>query len=127
MASILVVDDERDVVTLIRFLLQKDGHTVIEAYNGAQALEKLGVEPASETVPLPDLILLDVMMPIVDGVTVCRRAGEAARTRSVPIVVLTAKGKMQEAFKDAPNVAGQLEKPFDPQRLRELIKGLLGE
>jgi len=127
MASILVVDDERDVVTLIKFLLQKDGYTVVEAFNGAQALEKLGVDPPSDSTPLPDLVLLDVMMPIVDGVTVCERAGKNPRTSGVPIVVLTAKGQMHEAFKGAPNVAGHLEKPFDPLHLRELVKGLLGD
>lgn len=126
MARILVVDDERDVVTLIRFLLEKDGHQVVEAFNGAQALAKLGVEPRGEAAELPDLVILDVMMPIVDGFTVCKKAGEDPRTRGIPVVVLTAKGQMRELMQSAPNVASQVEKPFDPQRLRDVVRGVLG-
>jgi len=126
MANILVVDDERDVVTLVKFVLQKEGHTVIEAYNGAQALEKLGVEPVNAEAELPDLIILDVMMPIIDGHTACRRISENDRVRKVPVVVLTAKGQMRELFESCGNVAAYLEKPFDPRKLREMIASVLG-
>lgn len=124
MARILVVDDERDVVTLVGFLLKKDGYEVVAAYNGGEALEKLGLEPASAA-PNPDLVILDVMMPVFDGYTVARRAGEAEKTRGVPIVMLTAKGMTRELFGEQANVAAVLEKPFDPQKLRELVKSIL--
>ena len=121
----MVVDDEKDVVTLIRFLLEKDGHEVIEAYHGADALAKLGVEPKTEGVALPDLIILDVMMPIMDGFATATHLREHPATRPVPLVVLTAKGQMRELFEMAPNVAAYIEKPFDPKNLRDLIAGML--
>lgn len=125
MARILLVDDERDVVTLIKFMLEKDGHVVIPAYNGGEALAKAGVEPRDETAVLPDLVILDVMMPVMDGYTVCSRLHEELRTRAVPVVVLTAKGATRDLFHQTPNVAAHLEKPFDPKALRELVTGML--
>jgi CheY-like chemotaxis protein len=120
MARILVVDDERDVVTLIKFMLEKDGHQVFEAYNGQEALDKL------ETLePAPDLVILDVMMPVMDGYTLASRLGESPKHRAVPLLVLTAKGEMRDLFELAPNVASYIEKPFDPKTLRELIAGML--
>ncbi|MBI4347968.1 MAG: response regulator [Elusimicrobia bacterium] len=121
----MVVDDERDVVTLIRFLLEKDGHEVLEAYNGVDALAKLGVEPKKEGAPLPDLIILDVMMPLMDGYATATRLREDPTTRPIPVVVLTAKGQMRELFEMAPNVAAYIEKPFDPKNLRDLVAGML--
>ncbi len=126
MARILVVDDEHDVVTLIKFLLEKDGHEVAAAFNGQEALKVLGVEPEGEGF-MPDLIILDVMMPIVDGFTVARKLGQSPKHRAVPIVVLTAKGHVKDLFDMADNVATFLDKPFDPKKLRDLIEGILGK
>ena len=67
MARILVVDDERDVATMLKFMLEKDGHVVEAAYDGRQALAAMGIEPADAEKPLPDLVILDVMMPELDG------------------------------------------------------------
>lgn len=125
MARILLVDDERDVVTLIKFMLEKDGHTVISAYDGAEALAKAGIEPRDETAVIPDLVILDVMMPVMDGYTVCARLQEDARTKAVPVLVLTAKGAVKEDFMPDCRVTEHLEKPFDPKALRELVAGLL--
>ncbi|MEK7744246.1 MAG: response regulator [Elusimicrobiota bacterium] len=122
MASILVVDDERDVVTLIKFLLEKDGHTVSTAYNGAEALEILFA-----AAPKPDLVILDVMMPQVDGYTASRRLADNPATRPVPILILTAKGQMKDLFDSSPNVASYVEKPFDPKTLREMVKTVLAK
>ncbi|MBI3296536.1 MAG: response regulator [Elusimicrobia bacterium] len=124
MARILVVDDERDVVTLIRFLLTRDGHEISEAFHGGEALAKLGLEPPSEG-PVPDLMILDVMMPVTDGYTVARRAAEDGRTRKMPVIMLTAKGQTKELLETVPNVAAVIEKPFDPQRLREMTASIL--
>ena len=125
MARILIVDDEHDVVTLIKFLLEKDGHMVIAAYDGAEALAKAGVEPREETAVIPDLVILDVMMPIIDGYSVCARLQEDARTKTVPVIVLTAKGATKNPFNSSRRVATHLEKPFDPKILRELVASLL--
>ena len=80
---ILVVDDEKGLVKLIRLNLEQDGFEVVEANNGAEAMEKLRVT-------LPDLVLLDVMMPDMDGFQVLKMIREIGST---PVIMLTAKGE----------------------------------
>ncbi len=126
MAAILVVDDEPEIVTLLRFVLEADGHAVAHAIHGVDALDKLGVEPSKPETPLPDLIVLDIMMPVMDGYQLNMRLQTDARASGIPILVLTAKGqKMRDLFEMAPNVAAYVQKPFDPKMLRELISGIL--
>lgn len=81
--KILVVDDERDIVNMLQYNLGKAGFDVVTAYSGDEALLK--------TEPLPDLILLDVMMPGMDGWEVCRILKRQERTASIPIIFLTAR------------------------------------
>jgi CheY-like chemotaxis protein len=126
MARILVVDDERDVATMLKFMLEKDGHAVTKAHNGAEALVELGVEPVDASKPVPDLAILDVMMPELDGYEVCERMFKDPRTRAVPVIMLTAKGGMRELNERTPNVAAHVDKPFDPRALRDLVAGMLG-
>src|SRR4051812_23472088 len=90
MANILIVDDEEAIVTLMRFILEKAGHAVAEARNGKEALEVLGVEPSDAGKPLPDLVLMDIMMPVMDGHEACKRIHAHARTSGLPIIVVTA-------------------------------------
>jgi CheY-like chemotaxis protein len=126
MPVIMVVDDEPDIVTLLRFALEKEGYTVTEAGNGQIALERLGIEPSNPALALPDLIVLDIMMPVMDGYQLNMRLQTEARAKDIPILVLTAKGqKMRDLFEMAPNVAAYVQKPFDPKMLRELIAGIL--
>ena len=123
---IMVVDDEPDIVTLLRFALEQDGHAVSEAANGQIALERLGLEPVKPELSLPDLIILDIMMPVMDGYQLNMRLQTEPRAKDIPILVLTAKGqKMRDLFEMAPNVAAYVQKPFDPKMLRELITGIL--
>jgi len=126
MATILVVDDEPEIVTLLRFVLEKDGYKILDASNGAVALERLGIDPPQPGNSLPDLIILDIMMPVMDGYTLNSRLQKEPKTQVIPILVLTAKGqKMRDLFEMAPNVAAYVQKPFDPKMLRELIAGIL--
>lgn len=118
MSKVMVVDDENDVVELIKFMLEKDGYDVVTACNGREALEK--VEPAK-----PDLIILDIMMPEIDGYTVNTRLQEKDETRGIPVIILTAKGQMRDLFALGSNVVAFMEKPFDPKGLREKIRELL--
>jgi len=118
MGRILVVDDEKDFVTLIRVLLEKDGHQVQEAYNGAEALKSISTQA-------PDLIILDVMMPVMDGYTFNLKLQEDPRHNTIPVLVLTARGQMKDLFQLSPNVTAYIEKPFDPRYLRELINNTL--
>ncbi len=115
MSKILVVDDEKDVVELLKFLLEKDGYTVGTAYNGREALTVIGQNQ-------PDLILLDVMMPEMDGYTVQTQLLENPKTREIPIIILTAKGQLRDVFAMSANVKAYLEKPFDPKTLRLKIQ-----
>ena len=126
MARILVVDDERDVATMLKFMLEKDGHVVEAAYDGRQALAAMGIEPADAEKPVPGLVILDVMMPELDGPAVCARMFEEPRTKLVPVVMLTAKGAMRELHALTPNVAAHIDKPFDPRALRELVGEMMG-
>lgn len=125
MARILVVDDEQDVVTLMKFMLEKDGHSVVPAHDGLEALARLGLEPRDETAVIPDLVILDVMMPHLDGYAVCARMHEEPRTKGVPVIVLTAKGETKDLFETSPNAAAHIEKPFDPRALRDLVASML--
>jgi two-component system, OmpR family, alkaline phosphatase synthesis response regulator PhoP len=114
-SKILVVDDEKDVVELIKFLLEKDGHLVLTAYNGREALTVIEKDT-------PQLILLDVMMPEMDGYTVQTELLQNPKTKNIPIIILTAKGHLKDVFSLAANVKATMEKPFDPKALRQKIK-----
>ncbi|HDH87991.1 MAG: DNA-binding response regulator [Deltaproteobacteria bacterium] len=83
---ILVVDDEKDIVELVRFNLERDGFKVIPSYNGEDALILVKNQ-------LPDLIILDLMLPGMDGLEVCRILKKDSSTFSIPIIMLTAKGE----------------------------------
>jgi CheY-like chemotaxis protein len=114
-AKILVVDDEKDVVELLKFLLEKDGYNVITAFNGREAL-------ATAKQEIPDLMLLDVMMPEMDGYTVQTQLLDNPNTRGIPIIILTAKGQLRDVFAMSANVKAYIEKPFDPKTLRAKIQ-----
>jgi CheY-like chemotaxis protein len=121
LAKLLIVDDESSLVLLMRAVLEKVGHTVTEAANGQEALAKLGVAPDEPSAPLPDLILLDVMMPILDGVGVAAALRGHPRAGRIPILIVTAKGDMRPLFEAMPQVAGFFQKPFTPAGLREAV------
>lgn len=113
---ILVVDDERRMVGFIRLNLEQDGFEVIEAYNGTEALDRLRDS-------LPDLILLDVMMPDIDGFEVLRMIREISQ---VPVIMLTAKGEEDDKVKGLELGADDyVTKPFSPRELVSRVKAVL--
>jgi DNA-binding response OmpR family regulator len=91
-AKILVVDDELKNVKLLEALLMPRGYQVVKAYNGEEALAQVQQEQ-------PDLILLDVMMPLLDGFEVCKRLKENDETRLIPVVIMTALGQVEDRIK----------------------------
>ena len=117
--KILVVDDEVDLVETIRFPLESEGFTVLVAYNGEDALNQARTEN-------PDLILLDIMLPKLDGYKVCRLLKFDERYRNIPIIMLTAR--VQEKDKTIGMETGADEyitKPFDMDKLLEKVKAYL--
>jgi DNA-binding response OmpR family regulator len=91
-ATILVVDDDVKTVRLLEVLLRPRGYAVVTASNGAEALHEVHREP-------PDLILLDVMMPIVDGFEVCKLLKDSPETHLIPVVMMTALGSVEDRIK----------------------------
>ena len=113
---ILVVDDERGLVRIIRLNLEQDGFEVYEANNGAQAMDRLRAV-------IPDLVLLDVMMPDLDGFTVLRMIREVGNT---PVIMLTAKGEEGDKVKGLELGADDyVTKPFSPKELASRIRAVL--
>jgi len=112
--KILVVDDEANIRNLLSYNLKLDGHQVILAENGVEALKKIKEKP--------DLVLLDVMMPEMDGLETCSKLKGNPDTRHIPVFMLTAKSQMadiEEAFRLGAD--DYLTKPFDPIDLNNRI------
>ena len=114
--TILVVDDEKNIVQLARLYLGNEGFRVEEAYDGKQALDKARAVN-------PDLIVLDIMMPEMDGLSVCK---ELRKTSNVPVIVLTARDD------DVDKIVGleigaddYITKPFNPRELVARVKAVL--
>ena len=115
---ILVVDDEIYIVHILEFSLTMEGYTVITASNGEEALQAIERER-------PDLVVLDIMMPKLDGYEVCRRLRENEEFRALPVILLSAKGRAID--REAGLAAGAdayITKPFSPRKLLEKIKEL---
>lgn len=117
--SVLIVDDEPMARTLLRLMLVRAGFEVAEAENGFDALEKVEVN-------IPDLILLDVMMPGMDGFTVCQKVRARQETADLPIIMLSAKTDLDSINKGL--LAGAtkyLTKPISPEELTKHVKDAL--
>jgi DNA-binding response OmpR family regulator len=115
-AKILVVDDEVKNIKLLDALLTPRGYTVVTAANGEEALRQVQQEQ-------PDLILLDVMMPILDGFEVCRRLKENDETRLLPVVIMTALGQVEDRIKGIEAGADDfLTKPVQRDELMARIR-----
>lgn len=120
MRRILIADDEHNIRHILDFSLHVEGFDVISAGDGEEALELA----ASEA---PDLIIMDVMMPGCGGVEACRRLKEDARTRQIPVILLTARASRED--REAGLAAGAAEyitKPFSPQKVIDLVQSILG-
>lgn len=119
MTKILVVDDEPDALELIEFNLTNAGFRVITAANGAEALQRARFH-------LPSLILLDVMLPEVDGLEVCKILRRDTATASIPIIMLTAKaGEIDRVLGLELGADDYVTKPFSPRELLLRVKNLL--
>ena len=120
--KILIVDDERDIVVILKLALEKEGYYVIEAYDGLEALEKVAQNK-------PDIILLDIMMPKMDGHSVNLKLKENKETAGIPVIVITGRGQLKELIQSRQEISivAYLEKPFTVSMLLVKIREALGE
>jgi two-component system alkaline phosphatase synthesis response regulator PhoP len=119
--TVLVVDDEAYIVTSLEYVLQNAGFEVVVAYDGEEALAKV-----AEVVP--DLVILDLMMPKLDGFEVCKKIRESPLWEGVRIIILTAKGRDTERKKGMSLGADDyMTKPFSTRDILNRVKELLGE
>jgi two-component system alkaline phosphatase synthesis response regulator PhoP len=119
--KILVVDDEVDLVETVRFPLEMEGYHVLVSYNGEDGLNQARKEN-------PDLILLDLMLPKLDGYKVCRLLKFDERYKHIPILMLTAKTQEKDRVLGLETGADEyITKPFEMDYLMEKVKEYLGK
>ncbi|HEX9094204.1 MAG TPA: response regulator [Coriobacteriia bacterium] len=120
MKRILAVDDEPHILKLVAFSLSKHGYEVIQAADGIAAIEVAESEQ-------PDLILMDVMMPLLDGYGACERLKANPKTAHIPVVMLSAKSQAAEQKAGlARGAQSYITKPFTPRELVEHVGALIG-
>ncbi|MDH5661890.1 MAG: response regulator [Elusimicrobiota bacterium] len=119
MAKILIVEDDPTTVQLIEFLLKKNDYEVLIAHNGVEALEISKKEKS-------DLILMDVMMPKMDGIEAIEKLKKDENTRDIPIVILSALGQEMDVMRGLQaGASSYIVKPFSPKELLDEIKAKL--
>jgi two-component system alkaline phosphatase synthesis response regulator PhoP len=117
--TILVIDDEKDLIELVGYNLEKEGFAVRSALNGEAGLARAKSD-------LPDLVLVDVMMPGMDGLEVCRRLRSDTKTASIPIIMLTARSAEPDRVVGLELGADDyVTKPFSPRELAARVKAVL--
>ena len=118
-AKIFIVDDEEDILDLVDYVLSKEGYTVERFHTGEEILRKVKSD-------LPDLILLDLMLPGVDGLNVCKLLKRTSNTANIPIIMLTAKGEEADIVTGLELGADDyIPKPFSTKILLARVKSVL--
>jgi two-component system, OmpR family, phosphate regulon response regulator PhoB len=116
---VLIVEDEAPLVTMLRYNLEKEGFSVCEAGDGEEALILIAERK-------PDLVLLDWMLPLVSGIEVCRRIRRSPETRSLPVIILTARGEESERVRGLDSGADDyVVKPFSPSELVARLRAVM--
>lgn len=119
-SQILVVDDEHDLVNLVRYNLQKEGYDVICAYDGASVVNLVREKR-------PHLIILDLMLPDHSGIDLCRQIKSEEKTRDIPIIMLTARSSEHDRISGfEAGAEDYVVKPFSPKELVLRVKAMLG-
>lgn len=119
--NVLIVDDEPNIVLSLKFLIAQQGYEVRAAYSGEEALQSLRAQ-------VPDLILLDVMMPKPDGYEVCQKIRATPEWKDIPVIMLTAKGRDVERQKGlAMGADDYITKPFATHELVSKVRAMLKE
>ncbi len=119
--KIVLAEDEPQIARLIEFKLKKEGYQVTWKENGKEALEAIKAEE-------PDLVILDVMMPVMDGYEVLRRLKEDENLKSIPVIMLTARAQERDVVKGIDlGAEDYITKPFHPAELLARVKRILGK
>jgi two-component system alkaline phosphatase synthesis response regulator PhoP/two-component system response regulator VicR len=114
--KILVVDDQKHIVRLVQVTLERAGYEVVCAYDGLEALEQVAKER-------PEMVVLDVMMPRMDGFEVLQRLQADPSLQTIPVIMLTAKAQDADIFKGwSQGVSSYLVKPFNPRELLTFVQ-----
>ena len=113
--KILVIDDEPEVLTLVKFTLERAGFEVSTCDSGRQAWDAIMSFK-------PDLLVLDVMLPGIDGYSLQIKVSQDPQTKDMPIIVLTALEPSKTLFQKFPQVAGFMTKPFKSEELLEIVQ-----
>lgn len=117
--KILIVDDELDALTALKRALEADNYNVVEAADGLSAIEKVKTEK-------PDVVLLDLMMPEMDGIEACKHLKSDPKYKHIPIIMLTAKGEIDNKIEGIEMGADDyVTKPFNLHELKARIKMVL--
>jgi CheY-like chemotaxis protein len=117
MAHILIIDDDPTVLKLIAAILARAGHTITTDSSGSAALKTLGAISSDSEPEPPALIILDIMMPKMDGYLIGRAIRDAPRTRDIPLIIVSALQEMSRLFTATVEVQGFIRKPFSPEEL----------
>ena len=125
MVCILVSDDDVSILKLMATILTKAGHTVTTSSSGFDTLKRLGIRPEDASIELPDLIILDIMMPKCDGYTAAKLIRDHPRTRAIPILAVSALRELSRLFTTTVEVQGFLSKPFSPEELIACVANII--
>ena len=115
--KILITDDDKDLVEAMSLRFKKDGYTVIQAYNGEECFERAKTEH-------PDLVIMDVAMPVMDGYSSVKALKEDDLTKHIPIMILTGKDQMEDIFM-MEGVKEYVIKPFEYEVIAQKVKDIL--
>ena len=118
--TVLVADDDPVILRLIQVNLELEGYNVLTANNGQEAVDQAAAEH-------PDLVILDIMMPRLDGYQACEQLKKNGETQAIPVIFLSAKAQQSDIEKGKSfGVADYLTKPFDPSELLEVVERHVG-
>lgn len=117
--KVLLADDEDDVKTVLKMFLETKGYAVVTAFDGLDAIDQARAEK-------PDVILLDIMMPLIDGFEVCKKLKADPETAQIPVIMLSAASHSESVQKglDA-GAVDYMVKPFEPEQLEEMLADVL--
>ena len=120
LSKILIVDDDPSTRFVLRLILEREGYAVVEAGNGQAALDMIAPDP------LPDIVMTDLMMPVMTGVELIRRLRSDPRTAEIRIVVVSSNADAAASLQSRGQVNAIVSKPFSAGKLADGIRAILG-